>query len=156
MGDAAGFRKFSSFLVQYQFVTGRDNWNLLDNPDIMFISVKVARHVEDRVNRSVINMRRNSTVESCLSDLMVLINEETKLLSHSLFSRDTVSQYQEEKKYNQKKKVTTFLAKTEIQANESFELKAQKEEVECPVCGKSHGIEDCENFLKSSIEEEVK
>ena len=143
-------------MVQYQFVTGRDNWNLLDNPDIMFISVKVARHVEDRVNRSVINMRRNSTVESCLSDLMVLINEETKLLSHSLFSRDTVSQYQEEKKYNQKKKVTTFLAKTEIQANESFELKAQKEEVECPVCGKSHGIEDCENFLKSSIEEEVK
>ena len=123
MGDAAGFRKFSSFLVQYQFVTGRDNWNLLDNPDIMFISVKVARHVEDRVNRSVINMRRNSTVESCLSDLMVLINEETKLLSHSLFSRDTVSQYQE---------------------------------VECPVCGKSYGIEDCENFLKSSIEEEVK
>ena len=143
-------------MVQYQFVTGRDNWNLLDNPDIMFISVKVVRHVEDRVNRSVINMRRNSTVESCLSDLMVLINEETKLLSHSLFSRDTVSQYQEEKKYNQKKKVTTFLAKTEIQANESFELKAQKEEVECPVCGKSHGIEDCENFLKSSIEEEVK
>ena len=123
----------------------------------MFITVKVARHVEDRVNRSTINMRRNSTVESCLSDLLVFINEETKLLNDSLFSRDTVSQYQEEKeKYDQKKKATTFLAKTEIQTNESFELKAQKEEVECPVCGKSHSIEDCENFLKLSIEEEVK
>ena len=52
-------------------------------------------------------------------------------------------EYQEKKeKYDQKKKVNTFLAKTEIQTNESFKLKAQKQEPECPVCGKSHGIED--------------
>ena len=52
--------------------------------------------------------------------------------------------------------MNTFLAKTEIQTNESFKLKAQKEEIECPVCGKSHGIEDCGDFLKLSIEERSK
>ena len=52
--------------------------------------------------------------------------------------------------------MNTFLAKTEIQTNESFKLKAQKEEIECPVCGKSYEIEDCADFLKLSIEERSK
>ena len=65
-----------------------------------------------------------------------------------MFSRDAVSQYQEKKeKYDRKKKVNTFLAKTEIQTNESFKLKAQKEETECSMYGKSHGIEDCGDFM---------
>ena len=55
-----------------------------------------------------------------------------------------------------KKKVNTFLAKTKIQTNESFKIKAQMEEIECPVCGKSHSIKDCEEFLKLGIEERSK
>ena len=96
-------------------------------------------------------------MEPSLSDLILFIDEETTLLNDPLFSRDAVSQYQEKKeKYDQKKKVSTFLAKTEIQTNESFKLKAQKQETECPVCGKSHGIEDCEDFLKLGVEERSK
>ena len=73
-----------------------------------------------------------------------------------MIPRERVSQYQDKKKYDWKKKVNTFLAKTEIQTNESFKLKAQKEEIECPVCGKSYEIEDCADFLKLSIEERSK
>ena len=65
-----------------------------------------------------------------------------------MFSRHAVSQYQEKKeKYDRKKKVNTFLGKTEIQTNDSFKLKAQKEEIECSVYGKSHGIENCGDFM---------
>ena len=81
-------------------------------------------------------------MEPSLSDLTLFIDEETTLHNDPLFSRDAVSQYQE-KKYDWTKKVNTFLAKTEIQTNESFKMKAQKEVIECPVCGKSYGIEDC-------------
>ena len=89
--------------------------------------------------------------------LILFIDEETTLLNDPLFSRDAVSQYQEKKeKYDRKKKVNTFLAKTEIQTNESFKLKAQKEENEYSVCRKSHSIEDCEDFLKLGIEERSK
>ena len=35
-------------------------------------------------------------------------------------------------------------------------MKAQKEEIECPVCGRSHSIKDCEEFLKLGIEERSK
>ena len=102
-------------------------------------------------------MRRNSTMEPGLSYLILFIDEETTLLNDPLFSRDAVSQYQEKKeKYDRKKKVNNFLAKTEIQTNESFKLKAQKQEPECPVCGKSPGIEDCEDFLKLGVEERSK
>ena len=93
-------------------------------------------------------------MEPNLSDLILFIDEETRLLNDPLFSRDAVSQYQEKKeKYDRKKKVNTFLAKTEIQTNEPFKLKAQKQETECPVCGKSHGNEDCEDFLKLDVED---
>ena len=36
--DTTGFGKFSNFLVQCQNVTGRDNWNFLDNPNIIVCS----------------------------------------------------------------------------------------------------------------------
>ena len=99
-------------------------------------------------------MRRNSTIEPSLSDLILFIDEETTLLNDALFSRDAVSQNQEKKeKYDQKKKVNTFLAKTEIQTNESFKLKAQKEEIECPVCDMTLKTE---NVLKLGVEERSK
>ena len=95
-------------------------------------------------------MRRNSTMEPGLSYLILFIDEETTILNDPLFSRDAASKYQEKKeKYDQKKKVNTFPAKTEIQTNESF----KREEIECPVCEKSHGIEESEDFLKLGIEE---
>ena len=55
----------------------------------------------------------------------MFIDEKTTLLNDPLSSRDAVSQYHEKKeKYDRKKKVNTFLAKTEIKTNESFKLKA--------------------------------
>ena len=96
-------------------------------------------------------------MEPSCSDLIFFISEQTTLLNDPLFSRDAVAQYQEKKeKYDRKKKVNNFLAKTGIQTNEPFKLKAQNEEIECPICGKSHGIEDCEDFLKLGIEERSK
>ena len=156
--DAAGFRKFSNFLVRCKNVTGRDNWNLLDNPDIICLLLsKLPGVLLDRWNRRVFNIRMNNTMEPSLLDLVLFIDEETTLVNDPLFSRDAFSQYQEKKEtYDRKKKVNTFLVKTEIQTNESFKLKAQKEEIECPVCGKSHGIENCEDFLKLGIEERSK
>ena len=73
-------------------------------------------------------MRKNSTTEPTLSDLIAFIDGDTTRLNDPLFSRDAVSQYQEKKeKYDQKKKMSTFLTKSEIQANKLFSLKAQKE-----------------------------
>ena len=73
-------------------------------------------------------MRKNSTTEPTLSDLIAFIDGDTTLLNDPLSSRDAVSQYQEKKqKYDQKKKMSTFLTKTEIQVNKLFSLKAQKE-----------------------------
>ena len=73
-------------------------------------------------------MRKSSTTEPTLSDLIAFIDEDTTLLNDRLFSRDAVSQYQEKNvKYDQKKKMSTFVTKTEIQANKLFSLKAQKE-----------------------------
>ena len=35
LGHAPGFKKYSNILVRCQNVTGRGNWNFLDNPDII-------------------------------------------------------------------------------------------------------------------------
>ena len=75
-------------------------------------------------------MRKSSIKEPILLDLVVFINEETRLLNDPLFSRDAVSQYQEKRRRRsmteRKRGVATFLAKTEIQANESFTFKLAK------------------------------
>ena len=98
IGDAIGFRKFCNFLMRCQNITGRDNWNLLDNPDIICTLLsKLPGGLQDRWNRTVYNMRRKSTKEPRLSDLISFIDEETALLNDPLFSRDAVAQYQEKK-----------------------------------------------------------
>ena len=80
--DAAGFRKFSNFLVRCKNVTGRDNWNLLDNPDIICLLLSnVPGALLERWNRRVFNMRRNSKMEPSLSDLILFTDEETTLLN---------------------------------------------------------------------------
>ena len=130
LGEAPGLRKFSN------------------NPHI--ISLLLSK-------LSVVKMRTNSIMEPSFSDLILFITEQTTFLNDPLFSRDAVAQKQEKKKkYKRKKKVNNFLAKTEIQTNEPFKLKAQNEEIDCPICGKSHGIEDCEDFLKLGIQERSK
>ena len=62
----------------------------------------------------------------------MFIDEETILQNDPFFSRGAVLQDQKKKeKYDRKKKMSTFLAKTEIHTNESFKLNSQKVEVEC-------------------------
>ena len=62
----------------------------------------------------------------------MFIDEEIKLQNDPFFLRGAVLQDQKKKeKYDRKKKMSTFLAKTEIQTNESFKLNSQKAEVEC-------------------------
>ena len=69
-------------------------------------------------------------MEPNLLDLILFINEETTILNDPLFSRDAIAQYQEKKgKYDWKKKVNNFLAKTEIQTNEPFQLKSKRKKL---------------------------
>ena len=99
LGDAADFRKFSNFLVRYQNVTGRDNWNFLDNLEIICLLLsKLSGVLLDRWNRRVFNMRRNSTMEPRLLDLILFIDEKTILLDDPLFSKGAVSQCQEKRR----------------------------------------------------------
>ena len=60
LGDIGGFRKFSSFLVRRQSVTGRENWNLLDTADIICLLVsKLPDTLQHKWNRRIFNIRRN-------------------------------------------------------------------------------------------------
>ena len=111
--EASDFRKFSN------------------NPQIICLLLsKLSGVLLDRWNKRVFKMRTNSIMEPNLLDLILFINEETTILNDPLFSRDAIAQYQEKKgKYDWKKKVNNFLAKTEIQTNEPFQLKSKRKKL---------------------------
>ena len=157
IGDAIGFRKFCNFLMRCQNITGRDNWNLLDNPDIICTLLsKLPGGLQDRWNRTVYYMRRKSNKEPRLSDLISFIDEETALLNDPLFSRDALAQYQEKKGKNEaKKRFGSFLTKTE--SNEcQRSIVGNKKYGKCPMCEDVHDVEECTKFLKLSVEERCK
>ena len=99
IGDATSFRRFSNFLVKCQNVTGRTNWNALDNPDIICMLLsKLPGNLQDRWNRKVFYMRRQHAREPKPSNFTNFVDEEIPLLNDPMFSRDAVSQYHQEKK----------------------------------------------------------
>ena len=52
VGDAAGFRKYYSFLLKCQSIIGGNKWNALDSPDsICMLLTKLPGQLRDRWNR---------------------------------------------------------------------------------------------------------
>ena len=77
------------------------------------------------------------------------------------FSFDAVCQYDNEKKerFDRKKKMGSFLVKANnIKGNtkEIINSKVTEKDEECPVCQKSHQLENCLHFIKFSVGDGIK
>ena len=98
VGDAAGFWKFYNFLLKCQSIVGSNKWNALDSPDLICMLLsKLPDQPRDRWNREVYSIRANHSRGPELNDLINYVDKETALVSDSLFSKEAVEQYLDER-----------------------------------------------------------
>ena len=69
-GDSAEYQNFYNFLIKCDSVMSKQQWNILDTPDILCTLIsKLPGNARDRWNRKVFNVRRRDRREPALTDL---------------------------------------------------------------------------------------
>ena len=89
--DSRGFRKSHSFLLKCRSVVANQRWDTLNSTDVYCVMAsKLPGGLTKRWNREVWNIRRHYRREPDLEDFIMYIEEETMLMSDSLFSREAL------------------------------------------------------------------
>eukprot|EP00794_Sanderia_malayensis_P002442 gene2442-2808_t len=147
-GDAVGFRRFHIFLVKCQSISANLTWNMLENQDMICILLtKLPVYVIDRWNRQVLNIRRRQNRELRFADFVEFIDEESVLVSDPLFSRQAVEGLSDEKGKKIKLRNYAIFKPSE---DEPAKISVSSP---CPLCGLSHDLDECTQFLAKSVED---
>ena len=117
---------------------------------------KLPNGIADRWNRKALMLRKIQQRESSLRDFIEFFDEETVLVNVPIFSREAITAYvgTQEKSDNQRKsrsnskKYGSFA--TDI---DHHQPKAQDK---CILCCHKHDLDNCEEYMKKSIEETIK
>ena len=155
-GDSSGFRKFFNFLVKCRSLLSEDKISLLiNNPDVMCMLLsKLPGYMQDRWNRKVYTIRETERREAELTDLINMVDIETKLVNDPLFSREAVSRYsgkQDKGIKGDRRKIKTFLTGA-TDGEDQFQKGPRK----CLLCDKNHDLESCPVYMSKSMEERSK
>ncbi|MEL7338835.1 MAG: DUF1759 domain-containing protein [Bacteroidota bacterium] len=147
-GDAVGFRRFHIFLVKCQSISANLTWNMLENQDmICTLLAKLPVYVIDRWNRQVLNIRRRQKREPRFADFVDFVDEESVLVSDPLFSRQAVVGLSDEKP--RKNKLRNYaISKTPEVESATISVGSP-----CPLCGLSHDLDECTQFLAKSVDD---
>ena len=158
-GDAAAFRKLFHFLIRCQTMSYGTSKNPLDSPDVIcMILSKVPRHLQDKLKRNALRIRKTETREPGLLDLTHFIEDEMILVNDLLFSREAAGQYDQKtprpQKIHKHQSIHTYaITKDAADKREVTQAKTGT----CPVCEKGHqDIEDYPTFLTQPVQDRSK
>ena len=117
-GDADPYQKFQNFLVKLENIGHLQSGNVLDPPDIMCMLLsKLPGNARDKWSRNVLTIRRRHKREPDLTDFIHFVNDETLIVSDSIFSKEAVEQYSNKKANSRRTKVSSFGAKDDAKVH---------------------------------------
>ena len=158
-GDAVAFRRLFNFLIKCQTMSYGTSKNPLDSPDVIcMILSKVPRHLQDKLKRNALRIRKTETREPGLLDLTNFIEDEMILVNDLLFSREAAGQYDQKtprpQKIHKHQSIHTYtITKDAADKREVTQAKTGT----CPVCEKGHqDIEDYPTFLTQPVQDRSK
>ena len=152
-GDASAFRKFHNLLIKCQNLSTTLEWNALDNPDTICNRLtKLPVYLRDKWNRKVFVIRK-SFREPTFCDFVEFIDDESTLVCDPLFSRNAIDKFSGTE--YKKKKLKNFVIKSSNSRLSGGDYR-NKEAVKCHLCDGYHDLDDCDEYLKTPVEERSK
>ena len=137
--DAPSFKKLYRFLLKCQAYKSSDRLQELDSTDIIKTVIsKVHTSIQGRWVRKTHEIRRNHSRDANFDDLVGFMERESEILSDPAYSRDA-------------------LADSSFKSNHAlYDTKPKVSFPVCSLCKSTHDIEDCEEFLKQSLDQRHK
>ena len=142
-GDATAFKKLFNFLIKCETIEVDGHYNPLDTTEIIcMVLSKLPLHLQDRWNRSTLQLQRKYSKEPQLIDLTNFVEDEMTLVNDPLSSCDAVSQYVEraprysEKRERKRFKAMATLADNSCKISQTDSNKVASMVEVCPMCNK--------------------
>ena len=154
-GDAKAFRKFYNFLLKCESISGSQNWNAMDTPEMLCMLIaKLPGGLIDRWNRNVQVIRKGHLREPDLQDLIKFVEEETVLINDPLFSRETLHEYTnypERSTHVKARKLKNYYTKADQKAVEQTVTVAS---IKCKFCDGNHDLDDCQFYREIIVDDQ--
>ena len=117
---------------------------------------KLPDQPRDRWNREVYSIRANHSRGPELNDLINYVDKETALVSDSLFSKEAVEQYLDERdlKVDERWRVRSYAIRSEEQSKNKPDKDTKKDK--CVTCTTCHDLDDCSIFMSLTVEYWIK
>ena len=146
----AAYRRFYNFLLKCESATYGQNWNTIDTPEMMCLVLsKLPGNSREKWNRTVLNIKRRHLREPDFADLIHFVDDEATLANDPLFSKDVLSGYVDQKEAPSKQwQLKTYLATAKENSGKSKEV--------CYLCQNNHDLDECQEYMKKSLEERSK
>ena len=164
--DCQGLRKFSLFLLKC--VNAMDNITYLSvlehPPNMQKIVQKLPLYLQDKWREKVVNMRVSYRRIASFHDLTAFIQLASESANDPIFSRQALSTLnpvvsksgksglQVKKSYHSQNRHNNVSLATDISSEENNVAQSNSLQ-SCPLCSKSHDLDDCNVFLEKTMED---
>ncbi|XP_057294388.1 uncharacterized protein LOC130622946 [Hydractinia symbiolongicarpus] len=146
-GDSEAFRKFYTFLIKCYGGLERQIKSELTSPEVLRqLQSKLPQALQQRWNRTVLNVRRKNHHEAELRDFVDFMEQETTLENDPLYSREAISELKNKKDNDVKNKKDPPKLETNLTGVTR----------DCLYCSNKHKLEDCRKIMKIDVEERNK
>ena len=153
-GDAKAFRKFYNFLLKCESISGSQNWNAMDTPEMLCMLIaKLPGGLIDRWNRNVQAIRKRHLREPDLQDLINFVEEETVLMNDPLFSREALHEsikHPERSTHLKARKRKNCYTKADQKTVEQTVTVAS---IKCKFCDGNHDLDDCQFYREITVDD---
>ena len=144
-GDSDAYRKFQNFLIKCENIDQIQGWNVLNTPDVVCMLVsKLPGSGRDRWSRRVLVIRRKNKREPDMMDFIQFVNDETVIVTNSIFSKEAVEQYVEKRPNNKKGRLSTFVTGKEEKSEN------------CCYCDEQYKLDKCDKNMEVTLKERIK
>ena len=123
-------------------------WNVFNTPDIVYMLLsKLPGSVRDKWSRKVLTIRQNQRRQPELSKFIKFVDNETLIVSNSLFSKAALEEYFEKGPNHKRNEISAFAAGEQSKKGDPHI---------CMSCIGNHKLEKCKEFMEKTLNEKIK
>ena len=156
-GDETALDRFSVFLTQcISAMTSLSHLSILDHShSLQNLVIKLPTYLQDRWRREANKIRENRVSALGLTDFSKFVKSEARVANDPIFSRGSLNRMlgQEKPKFKPRYRSNESYSKHTTGATIADDANQTEEVVDqCVLCDGSHGLDECQCFLKKFLE----
>ncbi len=156
--DEVGLKRFSIFLKKIKnAMSAISDMSVLNHPTNMQTVVKkLPQYLQAKWRDRVTKLKKFQRKVAQFEELVAFVDESAESANHPIYSKEVLFGKRVDTKDKKKDSGSSFATRVETPATPVIPKEMRSPETKkfqrCPCCNKEHQLDDCDEFMKKSIE----